>query len=59
MLEIEKIPRHILDYAYNKGVDIEDIYLTAHCDMNSEHSFCDTYLLATSDTLYVLWEQVD
>ena len=27
MLEIEKIPRHVLEYAYNKGVDLENIYL--------------------------------
>ena len=55
MLEIEKIPCHVIEYAYNKGVDIENIYLTARCDMNSEHTFCDTYLLATSDNLYVIW----
>ena len=55
MLEIEKIPRHVLEYAYNKGVDLENIYLTARCDMNSDHRFCDTYLIATSDNLYVIW----
>ena len=35
MLEIDKIPHHVLDYAYGKGVCIENIYLTLRCDMNS------------------------
>ncbi len=58
MFEIEKIPGHILKYAYDKGVDTDNIYLTARCDMNSEHVYCDTYLIATKDTLYVLWGSV-
>ena len=55
MLEIDKIPRHVVEYACQKGIDIENIYLTLRCDMNSDHAYCDTYLMSTNDTLYVLW----
>ncbi|MBQ8393388.1 MAG: ATP-binding cassette domain-containing protein [Clostridia bacterium] len=55
MLEIDKIPTCVLDYAYGKGVDVENIFLSLRCDMNSEHTYCDTYLMATSDTLYIIW----
>ena len=55
MLEIEKIPRHVLEYAADKGADIENIYLTTRCDMNTEHTYCDTYLMATDKILYVIW----
>jgi len=55
MLEIDKIPHYVLDYARCKGADIDNIFLTLHCDMNSEHAYCDTYLMATNYTLYVMW----
>ena len=54
MFEIEKLPGHILSSAAEKGVRTDDIYLTSYCDMNRDHTYCDTYLIATSDTLYVL-----
>ena len=54
MFEIDKIPGHIRKSAEDKGVDFDRIYLTAYCDMNREHTYCDTYLIATADTLYVL-----
>ena len=54
MFEIDKIPEHIRKSARDKGVDVDRIYLTAYCDMNRDHTYCDTYLIATADTLYVL-----
>ena len=54
MFEIEKLPGHILGSAAEKGIKSDDIYLTSYCDMNRDHTYCDTYLIATSDTLYVL-----
>ena len=54
MFEIDKIPGHIRHSMLEKGVDFDRIYLTAYCDMNREHTYCDTYLIATADTLYVL-----
>ena len=49
MFEIEKLPAYIREAAADKGIRAEDIYLTAYCDMDSDHIFCDTYLIATAD----------
>ncbi len=54
MFEIEKLPGYILSSAADKGVSPEDIYLTSYCDMNRDHTYCDTYLIVTADTLYVI-----
>ena len=54
MFEIEKLPSYVLEIARSKGVDIDNIYLTAYCDMDKEHVFCDTYLIATDKSLYAL-----
>lgn len=54
MFEIEKLPSYVLEIAHSKGVDIDNIYLTAYCDMDKEHVFCDTYLIATDKSLYAL-----
>ena len=51
MFEIDKIPVHIRRALADKGVAWEAVYLTAYCDMNREHTYCDTYLIATADTL--------
>ena len=54
MFEIEKLPGYIYAAAAEMGVRLEDVYLTSRCDMDREHLYCDTYLIATADTLYVL-----
>ena len=54
MFEIEKLPPHAYAAAAEQGIRPEDVYLTSYCDMDREHVSCDTYLIATSDTLYVL-----
>ena len=54
MFEIEKIPGYVLDLARERGVDTDNLYLTMYCDMNKEHTYCDTYLMATDKSLYVI-----
>ena len=54
MFEIEKLPGYIRAAAEDGGIRLDDVYLTSHCDMDREHIYCDTYLIATSDSLYVL-----
>ncbi len=54
MLCFDKIPQYIYDAFAEKGVQKKDIYLLTYCDMDAEHTFCDTYVAATADRLYVL-----
>ena len=54
MFSADKIPEYIYDLLSEKGVAKEEIYLTAYCDMNSDHVYCDCYLSATKDKLYLL-----
>ncbi len=50
----EKIPNYVFDILSEKGADVENIYIATYCDMDAEHNFCDTYLLAANEYLYVL-----
>lgn len=54
MLLTEKIPDYIYESLSKEGVEKEEILLAAFCDMNSDHVFCDTYIFATIDALYLL-----
>jgi len=54
MFAADKIPEYIYDLLSEKGVAREEIYLAAYCDMNSDHVYCDCYLAATKDKLYLL-----
>lgn len=54
MVTFEKIPQYIFDILVDKGIDKKSIYLMAYCDMDCEHNYCDTYLAATKEFLYVL-----
>ena len=54
MYAFDKIPEYIFDILSEKGADKKDIFIAAYCDMDAEHSFCDTYLAVTGDSLYVL-----
>lgn len=38
----------------SEGVSADSLVLGAYCDMNDDFVFCDTYLFATLDKLYVL-----
>lgn len=50
----DKIPAYIYTSLNEEGVDLEKIMLATYCDMNDDHVFCDTYVIATTDKLYVL-----
>ena len=54
MYSFEKIPAHIFETLSNKGADVENIYIVTYCDMDAEHNFCDTYVAATNEHIYVL-----
>ena len=51
---IDKVPEYIYRSLFEEGIDSSEIMLAAYCDMNSEHTFCDTYVIATKDTLCVV-----
>lgn len=52
MVTFDKIPAYIPELFKDKGV--YEIYLILYCDMNSEHEYCDTYIAATKDKLFIL-----
>ena len=54
MFSIDKIPGYILVSLEKEGVYTSDLMLGARCDMNDEHVFCDTFVLATVDKLFVI-----
>lgn len=54
MYAFEKIPNYVFDILSDKGADVENIYIATYCDMDAEHNFCDTYVAATNEYLYVL-----
>ncbi len=54
MVTFDKIPQYIFDILSNKGIDKQQIYLMTYCDMDCEHNYCDTYLIATKESLYVI-----
>ena len=51
---IDKVPEYIFRSLSEEGVERGGIMLAAYCDMNSEHVFCDTYVIATKEHLCVL-----
>ncbi len=54
MLCFDKIPQYVYDILSKNGVQKEDIYLLTYCDMDTEHTLCDTYIAATKESLFVL-----
>ena len=54
MFCIDKIRCDLNPLLESHGVPVDEIILTAYCDMNAEHVFCDTYLIATLEKLYVI-----
>ena len=54
MYSFEKIPKYVYDILSDKGADVENLYIATYCDMDAEHNFCDTYVAATNEYLYVL-----
>lgn len=49
---------NIPDYAYDllllHDINIDELFLLTHVDMDKEHVFCDTYIGLAADTLFVL-----
>jgi ATP-binding cassette subfamily B protein len=54
MLITDKIPEYIYRSLSNNGVSADDIMLASYCDMNSDHALCDTYVIATGKSIYVI-----
>ena len=54
MLLTDKIPNHIYESLSREGVDTDKIMMATYCDMNREHVFCDTYVVATAQSIYVV-----
>ncbi len=54
MLLTDRIPAHIYESLKCEGVDTSRIMLGSYCDMDKSHSFCDTYLIATAENIYVI-----
>ena len=54
MLITDKIPNFIFELMAKKGVNRDDIVLTTYCDMDKNHVFCDTYIFATLEKIYVV-----
>lgn len=54
MIAFDKIPQYVYDSLREKGADADNLYLVTYCDMDAEHNFCDTYIAATNEYIYVL-----
>ncbi len=54
MFASQRIPQYIFSVLAAKGIKTENIYLATYCDMDAGHVFCDTYVIVTDDTVYVL-----
>ncbi len=54
MLLTEKIPSYIYESLRAEGVDTNNIMLASYCDMNREHSFSDTYVIADKESIYII-----
>ena len=54
MLVTDRIPEYIFRSLESEGADRGSIMLATYCDMNSDHVFCDTYILASMEKLYVI-----
>ena len=49
MVSFDRIPSYVFDILTEKGADVDNIYIATYCDMDSEHNFCDTYIVATNE----------
>lgn len=54
VLKTDKIPQFIFESLAERGVDVSKIMLASYCDRDSEFLFCDTYVLATTESIYVV-----
>ena len=54
MLVTDKIPNHVYESLKREGVNTDKIMMATYADMDRDHVFCDTYIVATADSLYVI-----
>ena len=54
MLLTDRIPEYIFKSLESEGANRGELMLATYCDMNSDHVFCDTYILASCKKLYVI-----
>lgn len=54
LLITDRIPKYVYDSLEREGIDVGQLVLATYCDMNDEHSYCDTYVLATKEKLFLL-----
>ncbi len=54
MAHFGKLGDNALRWMTEKGINPRDIILSFYADMDNGHIFCDTYVLVTADTLFVL-----
>jgi len=54
MLLIDRIPAYIYESLKRESVDTEKIMLASYCDMDRDHNFCDTYVIATNESIYII-----
>jgi len=50
-----KIPDYIKHILKSKGVDADNFVLTYKTDISKDRVFCDTYIGADKDNIYVIW----
>lgn len=54
MLLTDKIPEYVFDSLEEKGIETDKIMMATYCDMNRDHLYCDTYVFATVESIYVI-----
>ena len=54
MTALCKIPSYVYTLLDKKGIEKEKIYLITYCDMNSDHIYADSYIIATDEKICVL-----
>lgn len=54
MVAFSNIPLYVLGLLEAKDIKKEELFLLTYCDKNTEYDFCDTYLAATKEYLYIL-----
>ncbi len=54
MLITEKIPSYIYESLRREGVDTDKLMLASYCDMNRDHCFADTYVIADKENIYII-----
>lgn len=54
MVTFGKIPLYVLKILEEKGVKADEIFISTYCDMDCNHNFCDTFVAATKEQLFVL-----